>query len=467
MRKKLPYAIFFLILLAVAFITGSRLFPKASKTEGSNSSPSVSRASENPSPESELDEGSQPPGIVKISPEKQQLSGIKVATVAGAPWSGTLRVLGRVAPDETRIFRINAATDGWVKKIEPVTTGSLVKKDELLASFYAPEFFSAMKAYLYGLRSSDRFQKSANETKEQLELTDANIDNYKNGLRNLGMTDHQIDEISRTRKGGDQVEIRAPEAGLILVRNITLGERFQRGTELYRIADLSKIWIVVDTFETEASFFKPGMAVSVFAPNLNKTFSARVSKVPPNFVPANRTLQVRLEADNPGMILRPDMFVDVTKPLTFPASINVPADAVLDSGFKKTVFVERGKGYFEPREVETGWRAGNRVEIRRGLKVGERIVISGTFLIDSESRMELAASGLTGSLSKDPVSGIEVSVRKAEKAGLRSSFQGKTYYFVSEENRVRFNQNPDRYGEKKLDSAAPASMSLPEKKVIK
>ena len=305
-----------------------------------------------------------------------------------------------------------------------------------------------MKAYLYGLRSLDRFEKSGKETKEQLDLTDANIENYRNSLRNLGMTEHQLDEIMRTRKGGDQVEIRAPAAGFVLTRNLTLGERFQRGTELYRIADLSKVWILVDTFEREAYSFKTGTSVRVTAPNLGKTFSARVARVPPRFNPATRTLQVRLEADNPRLYLRPDMFVDVELPIKLAPAVTIPTDAILDTGLKKTVFIDRGNGNFEPREVETGWRLGNRVEIIRGLSPGEKIVVSGTFLIDSESRMELAAAGITGSLSKDPVSGVEVSIRAAEKAGRRRSFQGRTYYFASEETQTRFEQDPGRYVEK-------------------
>jgi RND family efflux transporter MFP subunit len=356
--------------------------------------------------------------------------------------------LGRVVPDETRIYRINAATDGWVKKMLPITTGSLVQENELLATFYAPEFFSAMKAYLYGLRSLDRFQKSGKETKEQLDLTDANIENYRNALRNLGMTEHQLDEIMRTRQGGEHVEIRAPAAGFILTRNLTLGERFQRGTELYRIADLSKVWIVVDTYETEASSFKPGLPARVFAPNLKKTFSARVAQVPPRFDPTSRTLQVRLEADNPGLLLRPDMFVDVELPVNLPPAITVPADAVLDSGLKKTVFVDQGNGLFEPREVETGWRVGNRVEIVKGLKPGERIVISGNFMIDSESRLELAASGMVGTLGKDPVCGVDVSISKAEKTGRKIKYRDVIYYFCSDECKGKFDKNPERYVKK-------------------
>jgi Cu(I)/Ag(I) efflux system membrane fusion protein len=152
-----------------------------------------------------------------------------------------------------------------------------------------------------------------------------------------------------------------------------------------------------------------------------------------------------LEADNPGLFLRPDMFVDVELPINLPPAITVPADAVLDSGLKKTVFVDQGNGLFEPREVETGWRIGNRVEIVKGLKPGERIVISGNFLIDSESRLELAASGMYGTLSKDPVCGADVSVNKAEKAGRRSVYKGKTYYFSSDEYKAQFDKNPANY----------------------
>jgi len=154
---------------------------------------------------------------------------------------------------------------------------------------------------------------------------------------------------------------------------------------------------------------------------------------------------VRLEADNPGFFLKPDMFVDVELPISLPPAIAVPADAVLDSGLKKTVFVDLGNGLFEPREVETGWRFDNRVEIKKGLSLGERIVMSGTFLIDSESRMELAATGMYGKLSKDPVCGLDVSINKAEKAGLKIIYKGRAYYFSSDECKARFDKNPDQF----------------------
>ena len=444
--KKIILTVFLLALLVGSFLLGSWYSHRGTKKGnplGAKSSAVI--AANRPDTHTHTDTSSLPPGIVNMSPEKQQLIGVKVATVEKAPWSPTLRVLGRVAPDENRIYRIIAATDGWVKKVLPVTTGSQVKKDELLATFFSPEFFSGIKAYLYGLRSLNRFEKSGKETKEQLELTGANIENYRNALRNLGMTEHQLDEIMRTQQGADNIDIRAPAAGFILARNLSPGQRFEKGTELYRIVDLSKVWIVADMFENEGQYLPQGRSVKVSLPHQKKIFQAKVSDVLPQFDEATRTLKVRLEADNPDYTLRPNMFVDVELPISLPPAIAVPADAVLDSGLKKTVFVDHGKGVLEPREVETGWRIGNRVEIVKGLKPGEQIVLSGNFLIDSETRLELAAAGMVGTLSKDPVCGGDVSISKAEKAGRKSTHRGKAYYFSSDECKQQFEKDPKRY----------------------
>jgi membrane fusion protein, copper/silver efflux system len=437
--KKLPYAALVVILLAGSFWAGSWYHSKHEAVKvDSRSVKSVVLSFP------EKSDTGMSPDTVNLSPEKQRMIGVKVATVKKDPWTPTLRVLGRVVPDENRIYRINSASDGWVKKILSNTTGSLVEKDELLATFFSPEFFSGIKAYLYGLRSLDRFQKGK-ETKEQLDLTDANIENYRNALRNLGMTDYQLDEIMRTRQGTDNIEIRAPAAGFILARNLTLGQRFEKGTELYRIVDLSKVWVVADLFENEAQYLQPGKIVKCSLSNRRKTFQAKVSHVLPEFDETTRTLKIRLEADNPGYTLRTGMFVDVDLPISLPPAITVPADAVLDSGLKKTVFVDQGNGSFEPREVETGRHIGNRVEIVNGLNPGEKVVVSGNFLIDSESRLELAAAGMAGTLSKDPVCGMDVSVSKAEKAGRKSIYNGKAYYFCSDECKAQFDKNPARY----------------------
>jgi RND family efflux transporter MFP subunit len=442
-KKKIFYAVFLLLFLLGSFLAGSWF--------GRQGDLKIDRAAAKPSANDPADKGdsspdpsSFPPGTVNVTRERQQLIGVQTAAVEKAPRKFSLRVLGRVVPDETRLYRINASVDGWVKKMFPFAADSFVQKDELLATYYAPEVYTAMRTYIYGLRALGA-TRTGRETREQLELTDANIENYRNVLRNLGMTEYQLDEVLRTRKEVDYVEIRSPAAGFILTRNLSSTERFQKGTELYRLADLSKVWIWAATYETEAAHFKPGMSVQVSGPNLKKTFVARVSQVPPRFDPASRTLQVRLEADNPGNLLRPDMFVDLELPMALPAAIAVPADAVLDSGIQKTVFVDRGNGYFEPREVETGWRMGNQVEIVRGLNPGERIVVSGNFLIDSESKLDLAAQGMYTPLVKDPVCGKDVSQKRADKQGRKSVHGGKTYYFDSEECKKQFEKEPGRY----------------------
>lgn len=328
---------------------------------------------------------------IRVSPQMQQLIGVRVARVDKVGGAYPLRVLGRVVADETRLYRIRSATDGWIKDVLPVTTNGIVKKNELLATFHPPEFRSAARAYLYSLSASDRAAPSRNEPVTPGETT-IYVDSYRDSLRNLGMSEYQLDQILRTRKAPESVEIRSPVAGVVLARNLSPGQAFEKGTELYRIADLSRIWIIAETYEGEANAFEPGEFVRVTVPDLHRSYRARISDVPPSFDPATRTHQVRLEADNPGYLLRPGMFADVELRVEFAPTIVVPIDAIVDSGSRKTVYVTRREGVFEAREVETGRRLGDNAEILSGVTVGEQIVASGTFLIDSESRMNSAAA---------------------------------------------------------------------------
>jgi membrane fusion protein, copper/silver efflux system len=399
--------------------------------------------------------GSLPPGAVQISPEKQQIIGVRVGQVEKTAGVHTLRVLGRVATDETRIYRINSAVDGWIRDTHTNSTGSLVKKGEPLASFYAPEFLAAEQAYLYILGSLDRFQASGKETQEQITLTRANVQSAVDSLRTLGMGEIQIEEIKHTRQLTQNIVIYSPTIGFVLARNVSPGQRFERGTELYRIADLGHVWIFADLFEDEARYFEPGMGVQASLARQKKTFHAKVSKVLPQFDPATRTLKVRLDVENPEYVLRPDMFVDIELPISYSPTISVPVDAVLDSGLKKTVFVDRSNGFFEPREVETGWRFGDKIEIVKGLMAGERIVVSGNFLVDSESRMKAAAAGIYGTWSKDPVCGMAVDESKAKAAGHSRGYRGKTYYFCSEQCKSDFDKAPDRFAGKTSGGGQP------------
>ncbi len=388
------------------------------------------------------------PGSVKVKPEKQQLIGVRVAAVAKAPYTHTLRALGRVALDETRVYKLNSFVEGWILKTFDHGTGSLTMKDEPVATFYSRDYLTAQQSYLYTLSSLDRIQSGHQVITNQVALTSVQLRAAAENLENLGMSKKQIKEMARTRRVTQDIELVAPVTSFVLARNISPGQKISRGDELYKLADLSHVWIQADVYENEARYMRPGLKVRATLPNQNRTFWATVSESLPIFDPVSRTMRVRLEADNPEYDLRPDMFVDLEIPVNLAPALTVPVDAILDSGLKKTVFVDRGNGYFEPRRVETGWRFDDRAEIVQGLTPGEKIVISGNFLIDSESRMRLAAAGMYGEVVKDPVCGLKVDQSKAKAAGFLRTYQHQPYYFCSEACKDHFEKNPQRYAEK-------------------
>lgn len=397
-----------------------------------------------------------PPGTVKVSPRKQQLIGVRLGVVEKTPYTHTLRALGRVAVDETRIYRLNSFVDGWILKTLKNTTGSLVMKDESLASYYSRDFITAQQAFFYALSTLDRLKKGDQLIESQLIATSAQIRGAEENLENLGMSKSQVKELAQNRRLTQDIYLRAPVTSFILARNVSPGQKISRNDELYKLADLSRVWIVADLYENEAPFIKPGARVRTTMPYRHTTSWATVTDIIPEFDKTSKTLRVRLEADNPDYGLRPDMFVDVEFPVDLPATVHVPVDAILDTGLKKIAFVDRGDGFFEPRRVETGWRFGGKVEVTQGLKPGERIVTSGNFLIDSESRMKLAAAGMYGEVIKDPVCGGNLDESKAKVAGHQSQFQNKTYYFCSEDCQREFEKHPERYVDKDAVTQAAA-----------
>jgi Cu(I)/Ag(I) efflux system membrane fusion protein len=382
-------------------------------------------------------------GLVSVDPKHRQAIGVQVGMVERKPVTHLIRTSGRVATDETRIYRITGATSGWIEQALPNSVGSLVHKDELLGSFYAREFLSAQQSFFYALDARDRFM-SQKAGEAQMASTNVQIQQSRDTLLALGMTNTQIEELAKTRERTYTIEIRAPADGFILTRNISPGQRFDSGDDLYVIGNLSKVWILADVFEHEARWLHPGDAVRVV--HDGESFSAVVSDVLPIFDAETRTMKVRLDLANPKFRFRPGMFVDVEFRVSFPSVLAVPADAVVDSGRRKTVFVDRGEGYFEPRSIETGWRLGGQVEVVNGLMAGEHIVIAGTFLIDSESRMKMAAAGVDLAVSeRDPVCGMNVDANKAKAAGRVIQYQGSAYYFCSEMCKQQFEAAPEKY----------------------
>ena len=389
-----------------------------------------------------------PPGSVKITPEKQQIIGVRVAAVEKSPWTYTLRTVGKVAVDETRVYRLNAFSEGWVERIYDNSTGSLVRKDEPLAALYNKDLLNTLQSFYYAANAVESLKQEQQLQPGQTKALEIQQRTIEKSLMNLGMSKTQIEDLVRDRQLTQEIILSAPVTSFVLARNITPGQKFSSGEEFYRLGDLSRVWILADLFENEAKYILPGAKVRVTIPRQDEKHLATVSEVLPQFDPATLTLKVRLEMDNPKFALRPGMFVDVEFPINLPPTVNVPVDAIMDSGAKKTVFVDRGKGFFEPRRVKAGWRLGDRVEIIEGLAPGERIATSGNFLIDSESRIRLAAAGMFGEVAKDPVCGLNVDESKAKAAGFQSTFKNQTFYFCSEGCQKHFDKNPERYAGK-------------------
>ena len=323
-----------------------------------------------------------PVGAVAVNPNQQQLIGLRLETVKKSSGSHVIRTTGRLEAEDNRVFRLTAATEGWVQSLEDNPVGSIVKKHELLASFYSREFRNAQQAYLGALSSSERV-KSTSAPDDPNSILRTNEEQ----LHALGMGDPQIKELARRRQTTRDISVVSPVDGIVLARNISPEQRFEKGAELYRIADLSKMWIVADIFDDQARFLHPGRKVKVTVRETSKILFATVSNNPPLFDPASRTFKLRLEADNPRMKLLPDMFVDLEFLAEAPVGISVPAEAVLDSGLRKIVYLQTADNIFEQRPVEVGTAFGDRITITRGLSPGDRIVSSGNFLLDSESRI--------------------------------------------------------------------------------
>jgi membrane fusion protein, copper/silver efflux system len=342
-----------------------------------------------------------PAGAVSIRPEQQQLIGIRVETVEKDSGPRRIRTTGRVQADENRVYRLMGATEGWVQSLQNNAAGTIVKKNELLATFYSREFRNAEQAYLGSLASGERIRPIHDD--DSMRVSDANLRINEEQLRALGMGEPQIKELAKTRQTTRDIALTSPVDGIVLSRNISQQQRFDKGAELYSIGDLSKVWIIADVFGNEAELFRPGSRVRATAPELGKDLYATVSNVPPVFDPASRTLKLRLEADNPGSLLRPDMFVDLEFSIQAPRGLSVSEEAVLDSGMQKIVYVQTAADLFEPRPVEVGAIYGNRATITHGLAAGERVVTSGNFLLDSESRMRTGSLPAPGASHNMPM----------------------------------------------------------------
>jgi len=327
------------------------------------------------------------PDAVVVSARQLQLIGVRVGTFETTSGVERVRLFGRVTVDESRVRKLTAGVNGFTRETFEATTGSYVRRGQVLATYSTIEMRQPIGALISALDVLDREQKNGLTTPGQVGSAAGNVELTTERLLTLGVSPTQIADIRRTRAVPNLIHVVSPIDGFVVARNINPGQKLDAGMELFQIADLQHVWILADIPADAADRVTPGAAADVTVGG--RTIPARVSsKVLPQFDRSTQSFKVRIDTDNTGFALRPDMFVDVHLDMPYEATLAVPSEAIVRSGLRSTVFVERGAGVFEPRQVQTGRRIGDRVAIVSGLEPGERIVLSGTFLLDSESRMK-------------------------------------------------------------------------------
>ena len=334
-----------------------------------------------------------PPGSVKISSVKQQLIGVRTDIVKREPLDRTIRAVAQVQVDETKIAKIHVKFAGWVEQVNVDFIGKLVRKGEPLFSLYSPELVATQQEYLIARRAT--VDLGTSPFPEVAKGSESLFLAARERLRLWDINDEQINELNDTGEVSRTMTMYSPIDGFVMKREVYPKTYVTPETELYEIADFSTVWVNAEIYEYEVPSVKVGqnaiMRLSYFP---GKVHSGKVVYINPTVDPMTRTVKIRVEFPNPDFQLKPDMFAEVELKISYGTQIIVPQEAVLDSGSEQIVFIAHDDGYFEPRKVQIGARLDDRVIVSSGLKEGEKIVTSGNFLIDSESRLKSAMAGM-------------------------------------------------------------------------
>ncbi|HEY7585646.1 MAG TPA: efflux RND transporter periplasmic adaptor subunit [Candidatus Deferrimicrobiaceae bacterium] len=332
---------------------------------------------------------------VKVGAESLRLSGVQTASAVREKISRTVRAVGNVVPDETRVRRVQTKIEGWIEKLHVNFTGQAVAKGQPLLDIYSPDLVASQREYLLALEMQNRMNENPypEERKMAAELV-------RSSRRRLGLFDVPqgfIAELERTKEPRRTVTLNAPVSGHVTVKEVFEGARVMPGMELFTVTDLSRVWIEADLYEYEARAVRPGQ-VATLAPSYDAglRLKGKVTYVYPTLSPESRTLKVRFEFPNPGLRLKPRMYADVFLELDSAAGVVIPDSAIMETGLRQIVFVDLGAGSLEPREVQVGVRGDGKAQVLSGIKEGERVAVRANFLLDSESRLKAALAGMTG-----------------------------------------------------------------------
>lgn len=332
---------------------------------------------------------------IRISTEKVQKLGVRTEAAAMRALGRSVRASGRVEPDERRIAMIAPRFEGYVERLHVNATGQFVGKGDPLFEVYSPELVSAQREYAIAAQGVQAMKGAGGDALAGMrQLADSSLVR----LRNWGLSPDEIDALVRTGEARRTVTLRSPVSGIVTEKKAFQGMRFMPGEALYQVTDLSAVWVVAEVFERDLGLVKTGARASVQLDAYpRQTFEGRITYVYPTLKEQTRTVPVRIELANPRHLLKPAMFAQVEIAAGGSAQVlTVPDSAVIDSGTRRIVLVQRGQGRFEPREVTLGARGENYVEVLDGVKAGEEVVVAANFLIDAESNLKAAIGGLGG-----------------------------------------------------------------------
>ncbi len=324
---------------------------------------------------------------MEISQDKQKLMGVEFATAEYESVAGSITAAAKVALDETKIAKVQPRLEGWIDKVFVDFTGKEVKKGDPMLTVYSPEALATQQEYLLAIKAKHVMEGSP--VHDMMGSSENLVAAARKRLQLWDITDRQIDEIGRTGRTLENLTLDSPISGFVMERNAFPKQRVTPDTVLYTVADLSTVWVIADVFEYEAANVKlnaPATLTLGYLPN--RTFHGRVSYILPQVDPNTRTLKVRIQFDNPGYLLKPEMYGQVELRTGASKRLVVPGSAVLNSGDHQIVFMDKGAGRFEQRQVKIGAELDGRTEIVSGVQPGDRVVSAGNFLIDSESRLK-------------------------------------------------------------------------------
>jgi Cu(I)/Ag(I) efflux system membrane fusion protein len=335
------------------------------------------------------------PGTVQITPEKQQLIGVKIGTVEMKPLEKVIRTVGRVDYDEKSLVTISPKIGGWIEDLHVDFTGRHVRQGEPLLTIYSPELVSTQEEYLLALQARKDLVKSP--FPEVAASGNSLAESAKRRLKLWDISDDQIKTLEESGQAKKTLTLYSPFSGFVLEKSAYKGMNVMPGMALYKLADLSFVWVLADIYEYELPFIRLGQEASIQISYIpGEIFRGKAIYIYPSLNPETRTAKVRFEIPNSHERLKPEMYANVEIKVRLGQKLAVPEGAIIDTGLRQMAIVDKGSGYFEPREVKVGAKVDNYYEVIKGLKAGERVVTSANFLIDSESKLKEALGGMAG-----------------------------------------------------------------------